>query len=206
MLHWLLGPACEDEQGTESTCDAACTDLCDCPQGLMCVSGQCIAGVRPVYCCDNLGCPGGEACTDQNGGSGMCCDSDCDCINEPTNTMCENTSGLCVAPVASAPRRYCCDSPDCPAGRPCVDSNGQMGNCGLAACTVDCDCIQGQICANGACLVGIIRRFCCDKVGCPTSSQMACTTNTDCTGREICDQGVCGTYCTDTLGNDGICP
>jgi hypothetical protein len=75
-----------------------------------------------------------------------------------------------------------------------------------SSCTVDCDCSQGDLCANGACRVGIIRRFCCDKTGCPMSSLTACTTNADCAGREICVGGQCGAYCTDTMGNDGICP
>lgn len=49
-----------------------CKVDCDCTQGLLCASGQCIAGFAPAWCCDKSGCPKGQRCTDSNGNAGTC--------------------------------------------------------------------------------------------------------------------------------------
>lgn len=54
------------------TTGSGCKSLCDCTQGLLCASGQCIAGIVPAYCCNNPGCPTGKACTTNTGQSSVC--------------------------------------------------------------------------------------------------------------------------------------
>ena len=54
---------------------------------------------------------------------------------------------------------------------------------GMSRCAVDCDCPQGQACAGGRCVIGIVPVYCCDSPGCPE-----------------------GEACTDSRGNDGRCP
>ncbi len=78
-----------------------CRVNCDCDQGLMCVTGRCIAGVRPTYCCDTAGCPAGESCTDSSGTAGTC---------PAPATDCEMAGGMCVVQFTPCPRGTRADS------------------------------------------------------------------------------------------------
>ncbi len=49
------------------------------------------------------------------------------------------------------------------------------------ACSVDCDCPQGELCASGVCRGGIVPAYCCDTAGCPAGER--CTDGTGAAGR-----------------------
>ena len=97
--------ASTDAGGSDASADAGttgrCRNNCDCTQGLMCVSGTCIAGVRPTYCCDTAGCPAGESCTDSSGTAGTC---------PAPATDCEMAGGMCVVQFTPCPRGTRADS------------------------------------------------------------------------------------------------
>jgi len=97
---------------------SGCKTACDCPTGLGCFEGQCIAGIAPVYCCDSDRCPAGEMCQGRDGEFGRCFDPMCqervnkvrrfienlvshtnkceqasDCVQIGTSTQCQGTCG-----------------------------------------------------------------------------------------------------------------
>jgi hypothetical protein len=53
---------------------ASCTTACDCAPGLGCFGSTCVAGVQPVFCCEqpSATCPHGELCQHTNGSYGSC--------------------------------------------------------------------------------------------------------------------------------------
>lgn len=103
-----------------------------------------------------------------------------------------------------------------------------------AACKVDCDCAQGQLCSSGQCKDGAGSLFCCEKAGCEpgarcvdrqgiASTCLECVVNCDCPQGQACEAGQCKqsaspTYCcdkdqcpvnvacTDLEGAAGVCP
>lgn len=56
------------DTGTVKDTGGGCTTACDCSPGLGCVSGKCISGFVPVYCCEGATCPAGQQC--QHGADG----------------------------------------------------------------------------------------------------------------------------------------
>lgn len=56
------------DTGTAKDTGGGCTTACDCSPGLGCVSGTCISGIVPVYCCEGATCPAGQQC--QRGADG----------------------------------------------------------------------------------------------------------------------------------------
>ncbi len=56
------------DTGTTKDTGGGCTTACDCSPGLGCVSGKCISGFVPVYCCEGATCPTGQQC--QHGADG----------------------------------------------------------------------------------------------------------------------------------------
>jgi hypothetical protein len=113
------GQPCVYRDNSTGVCGStpSCKSHCDCPQGLICVessTGQntCVAGIRPVYCCDNPGCPAGQPCTYRDGKSGTCssssiaCRSDTDCKQTCTQSgttctqyiaRCDTKTNTCVS-------------------------------------------------------------------------------------------------------------
>lgn len=68
---------CDPQGGVCRAPKPKCAETCDCAQGLMCIKdasgdGTCIAGIVPVFCCNNGGCPAGKACVQRGGGSSTC--------------------------------------------------------------------------------------------------------------------------------------
>tara|TARA_B100001059_G_scaffold236334_1_gene286270 strand:- start:12445 stop:18009 length:5565 start_codon:yes stop_codon:yes gene_type:complete len=126
----------------------------DCPEGQICINGECVPDPGPE-CTVDADCPKGQVCID-----GVCvpeddviepppdddpdddddddddddeCKIDDDC---PEGQVC--VKGKCVVP--------CSLDKDCPEGYVCVD-----GICKLA-CKIDEDCPDGQICVDGVCV------------------------------------------------------
>ncbi len=202
---------CITRQGSRGQCPSgpSCTGTCDCPQGQICLNGGCRALSSPVYCCDKSGCPEGNTCFDKQGTQKTCpkagqpqgCQHTCDCSQGLLciQGSCVNTGGNPV---------YCCDSPNCPAGRSCVWRVGGFGNCkpNNIQCKSACDCQTGETCYNGACIKSGSPTYCCSrKDNCPSGqlcqdpqgtlricgSGKACTTNCDCPTQEQCFNGNC---------------
>ncbi len=124
-----------DEGGEEFP--IPCGSHCDCPQGWRCpANGVCFDSLHdPIWCCDNPGCPFGDACNHADGSGGSCPGGDpvegegeqpcwrvCDC---PQGWDCRDNQ--CVE---ANPPVYCCASPDCPSGEPCVNPVGAVEECG----------------------------------------------------------------------------
>jgi hypothetical protein len=101
--------------------DRDCRTACDCPSGLGCFDGRCIAGFAPVYCCDAGPCPQGQQCQHSDGNMDFCGDPMCeerlakvhkrvkkwvkrknrcetadDCVHIDTSTDCRGTCGAFV--------------------------------------------------------------------------------------------------------------
>ncbi len=177
---------CSDLEGLPGTCPRECQIDCDCPQGEMCsVSGICVQGVDPVYCCDKPACPIGEACTNIAGATDTCreCRNDCECAQ---GSFC-SSSGLCMRGVDPV---YCCSKEGCPGGEPCVTPGGQNSFC------------EGG-CGNGVIDDGEL----CDG-NCPTDchSDVACITGTLTGSAATCDAKCEWTYITRCVNDDGCCP
>ena len=118
-------PVCDDCAAQVCVRDPSreCATACDCPTGLGCFEGQCLAGFAPVYCCDSDVCPAGEQCQHRDGGMDRCgpidpmcrervekisravdhlvergsrCHADSDCVQINTGTGCAGTCGAYV--------------------------------------------------------------------------------------------------------------
>jgi hypothetical protein len=216
----------KDEKTDVGQCDNAqgkcieptqCTTLCDCAQGQYCVEGRCFKSSFPGFCCETPGCPAGETCYDSRHQSGKCpylCSSPCDC---PEGYDCVN--GKCSrGPVPV----YCCEKlQQCPSGATCKSRTNQASTCPSASrpCQGACDCVQGEACIGGQCVLSAAPRFCCDKEGCPdgqgceNQNQQSgfcptpCVSLCDCPQGRTCIQGRCnqdpglgGGYCCSKEG------
>lgn len=75
-------PECDDCDAQVCVRDPRrqCETACDCPAGLGCFDGRCIAGFAPVYCCDSDVCPAGRQCQERSGEHSRC--------EDPSNPMC----------------------------------------------------------------------------------------------------------------------
>ncbi len=127
-----------------------CRTACDCPTGLGCFDGRCIAGFAPVYCCEADVCPAGQMCQHQDGTWERLdrCPRECDdsiwrcrvewlstdvcgegrtCTCTTTCPFCESESvapEVCGPPVCvpqgTHPPLLCDSEADCPVGRRCA--------------------------------------------------------------------------------------
>jgi hypothetical protein len=129
--------------------DPACVDL-ECPEGSVCVGGECVGACDDVVCpygqncrqgvcvdvCAGLECDPGYACevrSRQGEYYGVC--SSCDCQGCSEGYACADH--LCIEDS--------CASVDCGPGQYCAS-----GEC-VDAC-LDAACPRGQVCAQGACV------------------------------------------------------
>ena len=63
----------DDAEAPADASTSECSVPCDCgQQGADCIDGQCILGVKPVFCCELEGCDEGEACVTSDGADGLC--------------------------------------------------------------------------------------------------------------------------------------
>lgn len=116
-------PECDDcaAEVCLRSLDRECRTACDCPSGLGCFDGRCLAGFAPVYCCDAGPCPTGQQCQHRGGDMDFCAESTCeerlakvgkridkwvdrknrcesasDCVHIDTSTGCRGTCGTFV--------------------------------------------------------------------------------------------------------------
>ncbi|MFA6032290.1 MAG: hypothetical protein WC889_05270 [Myxococcota bacterium] len=166
------GNPCQHVSGVIDFCapaGAVCSGVCDCPQGLSCMAGKCKAGTKPEYCCDRLGCPNGAQCKDRMGTGSVCedqtgweCVKPCDCMHQHQDCK----DHLCVADDTIP---YCCDLPNCKNGETCIKADG-VSTSACGACSSDCDCPQGLMCAGDMCVAMGTPKYCCTKAGCPAGA------------------------------------
>ena len=183
----------ESEQSCPRDCQPRCETHCDCNQGLMCIQGQCIAGIIPVFCCENPGCPEGERCTHADGSEGICeeepeCREPADCLDHFWNIRCVG-HWACV-------RGQCeevCDDEGCGDGFCDREGGESPQSCFLdcrQGCETHCDCDQGLMCVEGQCLAGFVPVFCCENPGCPAGERCLHADGSDGVCRDdSCDDG-----------------
>lgn len=204
------------EGGAPPACDpnevvCACSESAACPEGLTCVSGQCLA-----TCGFDYDCGPGLVC-----GNGQCvlaCDAEspCDpgfacvgggCLVDPANPQCADSNecdGLeCVGGFCST---LCASHADCAADQLCDGTSGACipNNAPVPLCdeTVACPG-QGQACLEGVCHYECVEvadcklidaRFdACDRGFCKTDLEAnpECTAASPCAGGEACVSNVC---------------
>lgn len=152
-------PSCRD--CAARVCVAAgepqCRTACDCPPGLGCFEGRCIAGFAPVFCCDEGPCPSADQCQHRDGRMDVCppvcveqawrCDtaggSACgegrECRCAASCPVCDDCpAGVCV-PAGAAPP-YRCQEGACAPGERClcVPSCPDCADCALHICVPAC--------------------------------------------------------------------
>jgi hypothetical protein len=94
----------------------SCTETCECPQGLGCVTGTCRVLAAPVYCCNKPNCPTGQACLAENDRPSSC------------------------SPPDSGPPPVTCERPDAALPQGADAGLGQIGQ----SCNSDFECDQAQ--------------------------------------------------------------
>ena len=173
---------CDQKSGRCVPSTPGCKVRCDCNQGLECVSGKCIAGVAPVYCCDKAGCRAGAACKDKAGKDGKCggssggCKANGDCGKPSCRTQltnCVQTTPTCSSGKCSnvnktvsnascnsttglcVAAKRCRSSADCGSAS-CKQSGGtcvlSTPRCTLGRCTFTSQNQVGRTCRNNACV------------------------------------------------------
>lgn len=140
--------------------------------------------------CNNVQCPAPTCHYDAT--SGLCTATASTC--DPATGACQS-SGTGVKRSCTQNGTTCVqNTPGCTSTNRCALQQRSVANAtcnqstGLCTpntnqCTVDCDCNQGFLCAQGQCIAGFVPTYCCDKSGCPANQR-----------------------CTDSNGNPGYCP
>ncbi|MFQ5514050.1 MAG: hypothetical protein ACE5FG_06380 [Myxococcota bacterium] len=138
---------------------AECRTACDCPPGLGCFDGRCIAGFAPVYCCDSDVCPAGQQCQHRDGSMGRCkppCVDElwlCDPTLGPSGDGC-GPDRVCSC-TASCPFCEDCGPPVClPPGAPTPYRCGPEGGCARPGdhCVCASSCPGCDDCALAVCV------------------------------------------------------
>ena len=104
----------------------------DCPEGEVCVDGECVAATptnTPIgFCTDDEDCPEGQVCVNNR------------CVT-PTPTL--------------TPIGYCEDNEDCPLGQVCLNNRCVTPTptpTPIGFCTDNEDCPDGQVCVGNMCV------------------------------------------------------
>ncbi|MCK6546711.1 hypothetical protein L6R52_12745 [Myxococcota bacterium] len=177
----------------------ACTESCDCPQGLGCIGGECRSTGAPIWCCTKPDCPMGQACLGAMDRPSTCPASD---------------AGVVVPET--------CDPPDASVR---VGYDGGVGSVG-AACESDFECSQAEgltcwdrseppyvwgYCTNDGCVGGCPAGSMCVQFNVPppdgpiSGCLQVCNFDTDCRSDAYCQFlqaggfGVCLPSCRDDI-------
>ncbi|MBU1118670.1 hypothetical protein KKH43_02235 [Patescibacteria group bacterium] len=149
-----------------------CQNSDECPDGKICLNGNCVGCSSDTDCGDGKVCENGSCvakCTkDGDCGEGkICINGHCTDSTRCIDNNCANgqvcKDGLC---------KDCADNGDCKEGEICKD-----GQCTKSGCTDDRDCPKDHKCVNGTCV--------------PPTTQPACKDDRDCPTNYHCDKGVC---------------
>ncbi|HOX47434.1 MAG TPA: SUMF1/EgtB/PvdO family nonheme iron enzyme [Myxococcota bacterium] len=170
------------EAGCTCTADGVCAGNCQCTPD--CSGKDC----GPDGCQGSCGtCATGEVCDQAGQCTPVGCGSDGDC--QAPLPRCEPTSGTCVACLAAED----CQGGQICSGFVCADP---------PRCQSDGECEIGQICVQGACLVGCrSNRDCPDGQTCdtdlgPDGTCIECAVPGDCPAGQTCQDHLCVPYCT----------
>jgi hypothetical protein len=154
-------------------------DDAECPDGLVCLGGECVAPA--VDRCVDPTCSIGEVCHPDTGTCVECLTPD-DCLAR--DEVCDTGSHTCVVPC----------TPSCEDGAIC-----DVTSTTCVECLEDGDCgVEGMggVCEGNVCA-------CTGDTGCPgellcdvdEGSCHACLDETDCDADEICQSGFCVSEC-----------
>lgn len=188
-----------------------CRTACDCPPGLGCFEGRCIAGFAPVFCCDGDVCPAGQQCQHRDGSMARCasrcidhawlcgedddgsrnCGDDRVCSCTASCPDCEDCGpNVCVPPGSPTP--YRCEV-DGSCARPgdqciCISSCPECDDCALQACVPNCES-EDPMCRKRLALSQRRINRVVEKAG-------VCRADEDCVRVDTSTQcqGTCGAY------------
>lgn len=161
---------------------SSCTAHCQCKQGFFCSYSKCVKDPNmPIYCCAKPGCPPGRWCVTWSGKKSVCAESNkykcktaCDCgpAHCCKNNICVKdvldpwvaggTAIMGLKCIEGVDPTYCCDDPECHAGRfayklnaaklfRCVSRStmAKSAFCRSAACYgTACNCKPGESCVD----------------------------------------------------------
>lgn len=169
------------QTSSDTTCGTQGEICVDCPDGNVCVNGNCVctAASCPDGCCSN---GPGNAGTCQTSGNDTCGINGVQCVDCPIGTPFCNASGVCVA---------CLTPANCPTPPTCSVATCTAGVCGTAplqdvqgpGCTA-----AGKICCNGFCVDDQAGQcpICCQS---PEICREAFGPNAQCVGSGACQVG-----------------
>ncbi|SPN79100.1 Transmembrane domain-containing protein [Cedratvirus Zaza IHUMI] len=184
----------------------SCVDNRDCPSGEACISSQTSSGKTRKVCiggqpCTNV-CPEGLVCVDGQckqcgeGNSSMCpnlvCSAQSQCLTCttglacPSGRVCDNLTGSCCP--ANGFDRRCTDSSDCTSDNPhCVKVSGEIGVCKCFLLPTGSRCEDNASCMGGSCktLAGL--------TGYKRCTIEECFSGADCYRDKPYCKGVCST-------------
>ncbi len=191
----------------ESTGECACSNNLECSDGSSCTDDLCVDGACVYALSGAAGCCGTDQdCDDADGATvdqcqaGSCwsgpssCTADADCGGP---NAC--STGVCSEGACAYPEGCCLLDSECDDGQAatvdrcvsgaCVSSFDESGQ----ACTGDEDCVGGNACAVGTC---VIEAGLCSYA--PVDGEGCCETSADCPAPAACTTAVCEDFTCDT--------
>ena len=194
-LNLCTDDACDPANGCTATVNTAdCSDADPCTQGDNCKDGACKPG-------PTVSCGDGNVCTDDS------CASAGGCLNANNTLTCSDGDACTQADGCADGKCKAGAGLICSDGKLCTDDScDPIKACVYAANSDDCSdgevCTQGDQCAGGVCVPGILVN-CDDKNACTTDSctvlggcvhqnnSAPCSDDNACTKSDVCTSGDC---------------